>query len=1169
MRLIGFLLLFSTVAAVPVLASDAAEEREETLESIDDLMSDMLRRLQGFETDRNADDLRYVQRHIAKLESEIRDLGRVAKGNDDAEHIVRGWPRIIDQFEASIKLMAAMKQRQFELDKLPQECRKKERELAGEITEILREKDFDDADELVELAQELGEPILETLKDGKAMLRELAKARDKVVGFSGQQDKTKRWRQIDEKIGAISKKMALYYAQHYREAVDKCEDLARAEKHGAVVRALQLLDRHADDHETVMADLTAMLRKIETELPQYAGEPHNQRAKNALAVTRLMGRRLDALKANPGEDEVARDRLRHWPEDIKSFERALRVLATIKKNQFAFDLLQRNCKAATNRLTARLKNYDGLLEDLPEIGRRIGEPIDEDMKEAEALFARLRSVRRDATFRVRSSEWQQVARLTAEAAEAMEAYAEGKLTLAQKICTNLRLKDKHPRIVDAEKALKDKIAAKMKETAAARQASMDELDDHVEEIEAKLKLVAGRRDASTEIRAILNATESIETELRKLRPLASEDPKAIERESDWPDLIVPFQSAVHFLRQMKEKQYENDGLEAACGDADRQLRESADSYRSDSNLAEVGDLIALADRMGAQAARQLADARAVAQAVARARSGVERFGSGSHWQKIESALFDAGREVDEHVQEAFDRGKKACAELVKGDGHEQVADAVDELRAAGNERQRLMSDLRRWLSGIAYDLADFPRQKDAQGLTRVLDAAERIEQGLRDLAPISGGDRQADARLAEWPDDLDDLKAAVDVLAGMKRRQFEADPLHKECIAATAKVNGRVTYWKGRKYPRGITVFPEEVADLGRPIVPKLAAADALAAWMRGELAKAKRFSPSREWSNVATAVDDAADGVHQHVEDTVAGEHRVCDELAKLKGHKKVQEVIDELTKVQFQRIGAFGQEMNDWIEDLARPVYRLECKGMKEMWQAFCGLDYEPDDDPPSPNMRAAQRLRDQRVLETENAAAKADGEYWKLLAEYADLKDPTQPPDVQEMYAKILKKASGYVEKFEDVEAEMNKLKSSNNPIMQFAARYGVQKHNDMGRSSGCFLADITFEHGRGGTRPDCVKPNGCKILEFKPNNDRAVDAGDEQLDGYPGYLEQATTYYEKFLPISAGNFPDDKLGGEKIMLEFERYGCIKGGRLDLDGEVVTYEMCASPFKCRDPD
>jgi hypothetical protein len=248
----------------------------------------------------------------------------------------------------------------------------------------------------------------------------------------------------------------------------------------------------------------------------------------------------------------------------------------------------------------------------------------------------------------------------------------------------------------------------------------------------------------------------------------------------------------------------------------------------------------------------------------------------------------------------------------------------------------------------------------------------------------------------------------------------------------------------------------------------------------------------------------------------------------------------------------------LTQWLAS-ARAVDTLDCTGMKELWEAYCGEDWEPGSDNAGPQARAR--------AQADVIRARMTSAIDPLLARLPGLESR-----VQILLAKKETKGKG-----KQLQAELTKQKprlerlSGNenwkgnyNLLTQYANTYGKQRHASLWGSFGCdvpIAADkeaefpVSDEH----RKPDCIIASKCEVWEFKADSPGGHKEGEDQRASYrvivPAYY---TERHRRNEPAA------DLLGGSAIM-EKLREQCLKGDAIRLSAELHYYDMCKVQYEC----
>jgi hypothetical protein len=129
----------------------------------------------------------------------------------------------------------------------------------------------------------------------------------------------------------------------------------------------------------------------------------------------------------------------------------------------------------------------------------------------------------------------------------------------------------------------------------------------------------------------------------------------------------------------------------------------------------------------------------------------------------------------------------------------------------------------------------------------------------------------------------------------------------------------------------------------------------------------------------------------------------------------------------------------------------------------------------------------------------------------------------------------------------------LAGSANPAIRARIEWGKKRHADL--EGACTYSEKDVKYCSNAIRPtsgcrlDCVK--GCKVIEFKPDNDKAKNEGADQVRAYSDglkkwYVEDKADLFKEFPDLAKCENTDSKT----LVLD--------------EPEVVTYEMCSGTVK-----
>ena len=219
--------------------------------------------------------------------------------------------------------------------------------------------------------------------------------------------------------------------------------------------------------------------------------------------------------------------------------------------------------------------------------------------------------------------------------------------------------------------------------------------------------------------------------------------------------------------------------------------------------------------------------------------------------------------------------------------------------------------------------------------------------------------------------------------------------------------------------------------------------------------------------------------------------------------------------------------------------------------MWEAYCELDWEPDEEP---DKSKAESTASSLQSTMQGKMGPLLDQLPRLQARGQALSKRRETKDqAQRLLADLAKEQERLERMFPS-----RVWQGVNNPIRFYSAEWGKQQHRRMAASFSCDVSDKAF--GSAG-RPDCIKANGCIIIEFKSKDDSARAEGEKKLREY--YVPAVTAYYQE--RIDSGAEPDSDHGGRAIMKAFGDNGCIKDKKIAFKWDVESYAMCDRVYSC----
>jgi hypothetical protein len=326
-----------------------------------------------------------------------------------------------------------------------------------------------------------------------------------------------------------------------------------------------------------------------------------------------------------------------------------------------------------------------------------------------------------------------------------------------------------------------------------------------------------------------------------------------------------------------------------------------------------------------------------------------------------------------------------------------------------------------------------------------------------------------------------------------------------------------------------------------------------------GLLGTVNYFDPRDDrWVPLKASMQTAAKALFEYREEQAKRIHAACDNLAKGERHPEVESFLKELGGVASNDLAAYQKEGAAWEAD-ARGIYVLDCEDMQDLWDAWCAVEFEPNEVPEVSvveQQTAGIIDKESRLIDGVLARMPALVETGKKLAAKAKYRDGANA---------VLQELEKQRERLERLKRKNGDWRGNNNPAIQFTKTYGQQKHDKMGADFRCNLYDVAGYPPLKPDRPDCVVVKGkgdCWVYEFKPQ-------GYQGKDKLPRYVQGVRAYHEERMRRDEDALPE--LGGHAFQALVEancRVDPSKDKRLDsleFKSDTEPYDRCSQRYVC----
>jgi hypothetical protein len=697
---------------------------------------------------------------------------------------------------------------------------------------------------------------------------------------------------------------------------------------------------------------------------------------------------------------------------------------------------------------------------------------------------------------------------------------------------------------------------------ASSPAWSDENDDAqkraatITELNGLLADLVGR--AGSDVDGALGVNDRIKSKLDELDSVKGDDATAAEMVSSWRQQTAAFPDAANALKQLSTTQDKYKDLDSTCQGQDAAFRAQLKKYVDDKNTNGLTEIPPLADGSLAPIKTTVDEAEAANSALASARERIGGFTADGPWTAVRDKLVQAG----EAAWATWDKNRndytRSCTPLLKPQEHPAVVETLKFLADLKAARDALIDKLRQQVRGVAQDLAGAPSASDDGVIAGTEGKANQIQSDVAALDPMKGSDPLCNQIVSRWPQTLKDYLNAQSALRQLKQYQHTLDKGPDTCKAAAQQLQDKIAgALQNKADPKGAAnSLVADAKTIGAPLADALSKADASKDTVQKARDAAKAFNSDDEsWKEVDVALANAADALAQYWQNALGQSHAACDVVAKGENNPDIVNAVAMLTATGQDALKAFVAMADQWIAD-ARACYRVDCDGMKSIWNGFCGDDWEEGDDPDKDGGRsAAKDVGDKMQALIDPVLARFAG---VTAAAQVPLNNPDTKDDAQRKYDEVTAQRDK-LQKLKD----NGSYRGADHPYIQHAIEYGKQQHKSMTSSFNCDVADQPF--GDAG-RPDCIVFADCEIYEFKPNNSWAKDKGWRQLHDYQ---EAVTEYYQGLLDQwqDASSPPpaaDSNRGGSDALIKLAKcYGDDK--KISFGTDVKFYDMCENEYQC----
>ncbi|MCB9545177.1 MAG: hypothetical protein H6706_04705 [Myxococcales bacterium] len=448
-----------------------------------------------------------------------------------------------------------------------------------------------------------------------------------------------------------------------------------------------------------------------------------------------------------------------------------------------------------------------------------------------------------------------------------------------------------------------------------RRRAISDAERLVQDIASALSGLAGSSGDSGIGRAASNANR-LESSLRDLDRVKGNDSKAREMVSRWPRYCDQVEAAGRPLRTLKQGQHDLKSLDDDCA---RQLRDLQQTIKAELGKGGPQSERTITERarsIGRQVKSALDKAGNQQRELERARSDARRFdASGGPWSNVRSNIHDAADRMYDGWKRDYENGKRACGDLARGEGHPEVARALDTLRQAERQRADLKKRAQEGLRAVVSASGGLEGARDAGPIGRLRSALGDVQERVKALDRVKGGDPEARAITEAWPRAAAGFTQRLKALETLKGHQRSLDGVAEGCGTTEKSLLAQATAAADR---------PEAKTQAALVAAAQAAGAEAKktleGARKRGDEVKRARGEAAGaggpgDWQAAGSALKASADKMADEFGRAATAVETRCGPLAQGDRHPGVARALQSITAV-LERVDnlfkALGTDVN-----------------------------------------------------------------------------------------------------------------------------------------------------------------------------------------------------------------------------------------------------------------
>lgn len=689
-----------------------------------------------------------------------------------------------------------------------------------------------------------------------------------------------------------------------------------------------------------------------------------------------------------------------------------------------------------------------------------------------------------------------------------------------------------------------------------RQSLLSEIQRLLSDAASDLDGVASDSSAS-DIESARSRVRDIKSKLASLERVKGSDSTASKYVADFPRICDDFDRAAQLLIKLKSDQRSVSEQARRCQDLERPLVEKANEMEREKDGARIEELRRLALDVGGRAEDWWRDVERKKTEMQGWASSAQQFSASDAWSNVSSKVQAASTGMMGTWLADYATAETACKDLRQRDRHPVIDRALRELANTAQGKDQLYVRLDEKLKRIESLFKDVFGDSSASKVDDALSTMTEIDSLVRQVDAVKGADRKAKQIAEQWPSYIGSFDSPARALRALKHTQRELDTAEPRCKTDEDAMRDAMKKARAEQDPDALVDIPALAQKNGAFFTRSIEWMEQARTTNAGLLATVNAFDPRDDrWGPLKSAMQTAAKALFDYREEQARRIHSTCDNLAKGERHPEVEAFLRELSAATSNELATYQKAGAAWEAD-ARGIYVLDCKDMQDLWDAWCAVEFEPNEAPEDSlveQQTAAIIDKESKLIDGVLARVPALVDTGRKLAAKAKYRDGANA---------VLQEIEKQRERLEKLKRKNGNWRGNNNPASQFTKTFGQQAHDNMSRKFSCNLYDQAGFLSR--DRPDCIQIKGkneCWVLEFKPY-------GWSGKDKLPEYTDAVQNYYQE--RMRRGEDASSALGGHALQALVEA-NCRKDySKAKKDDEIVfrsrqePYDRCAQRYQC----